>query len=103
MAENLERLDNLEWLDLKGNLVSSVDDVSALASLPRLATLYLRGPSGEASNPACKHPAYSAVVVRTLPNLTILDGKGVLHCPTSPSLRFPSRCVGISANYDTLR
>lgn len=73
---------SLEWLDLRENSISNVDDVAELQTVPTLRSLFLRNDSGGEANPACGHPAYMSIIMRNLPQLMILDG-------------IPRMCIGI--------
>ena len=41
----------LEWLDLKGNSISNIDDVAELQPIKTLQSLSLRSDNGDDSNP----------------------------------------------------
>eukprot|EP01033_Poteriospumella_lacustris_P003447 gene3447-2545_t len=69
--ENLRMLGGLEYLDLRGNQISDLGDLS---SLVQLKTLVLRSVDGEDSNPICNRPDYPNCVLQLLPDLEMLDG-----------------------------
>mmetsp|Transcript_22278 Transcript_22278/g.37268 ORF Transcript_22278/g.37268 Transcript_22278/m.37268 type:complete len:244 (-) Transcript_22278:28-759(-) len=72
--ENLQELQALEHLDLRGNSIASVNDIEQLRCLPELKSLFLQESDGTYANPACSHPSYITIVMRSLPQLQILDG-----------------------------
>lgn len=78
----VDALDALETLQLQGNHVSNLDDVSNLTPLPCLHHLMLQRLGDEAGanerNPMCNHPAYRSTVRRMLPSLQTLDGQMVV-------------------------
>mmetsp|Transcript_13873 Transcript_13873/g.22983 ORF Transcript_13873/g.22983 Transcript_13873/m.22983 type:complete len:246 (+) Transcript_13873:63-800(+) len=64
----------LEWLDLRANSITQIDEVSALSKNKHLASLFFRNTDGGEANHVCEHPAYKTIVLRTIPDLNILDG-----------------------------
>lgn len=72
--DGLDLVSALEWLNLKANSISNIDEISVLSKNPRLTSLFLRDPDGGDSNSVCDHPAYKTIIMRTLPNLQLLDG-----------------------------
>lgn len=72
--ENLQHLTKLQYLDLRANSIASVNDMMEIQILSELRTLFLKGVDGDNPNPACTHPSYITIVMRTLPQLEIIDG-----------------------------
>lgn len=68
----------LRELYLRRNDVAAVANVSHLAGLPRLETLWL------ADNPCAEQPNYREAVASILPRLRILDGRIVERTPPRP-------------------
>ncbi|KNC50603.1 uncharacterized protein AMSG_00762 [Thecamonas trahens ATCC 50062] len=67
-AAPLARFQNARVISLANNLVSSFDDVAALAALPSLSVLSLEG------NPIVELPLYRPRLLLLLPRLRMLDG-----------------------------
>ena len=65
----------LREVDLRDNLIASVEQVAYLAAAPRLATLSLQAPDGSAGNPVCCARGYTGAVARACPNLVSFDGR----------------------------
>lgn len=62
----------LSRLDLRDNLVGSLQELAVLAGLPSLHELALAG--GSPGNSICAMPSYRAAVAAALPELELLDG-----------------------------
>lgn len=71
--ENLTALVSLTDLWLNHNQISSYEDLSEVASLPVLSTLYLEG------NPLAKDTQYRVKVTLALPRLEQLDATAIRH------------------------
>lgn len=63
----------LQKLDLRDNLISSLQELAVLAGLPRLQELLLEG--GSPGNSICSIPGYRTGVAAALPQLRSLDGR----------------------------
>ena len=77
--ENLDALTRLEWLDLKGNLIASVGDLTNLSGLDSLQTLFLQSIEETHANPVCKDLAYMPTLRQTLPQIAFIDGTAMAH------------------------
>jgi hypothetical protein len=65
---------NLEWLDLKANQISRLDDLKELEQLESLSVLHLRDEMGKDANPVCTDENYITFMQKSLKKLNILDG-----------------------------
>ncbi len=63
----------LTRLDLRDNLIGSLQELAVLAGLPSLRELALAG--GSPGNSVCAIPSYRAAVAAALPALELLDGQ----------------------------
>eukprot|EP00884_Botryococcus_braunii_P023344 jgi/Botrbrau1/9694/Bobra.0201s0024.1 len=59
----------MEWVDLRNNLLSNLQELLVLTHCPHLADLWLEG------NPFTSMPSFRNSVMRLLPNLQRLDGR----------------------------
>ena len=69
-----EHMTVIEHLDLRGNEISSIDELDKLTACFTLNSISFRSADGSETNPICQHPSYNTIVLRKLPQLTILDG-----------------------------
>ena len=85
---------SLRFLDLKGNNIDDVRELSYLAGCTRLQDLILHGPSSARINPLCNQDSalYRVSVFRLLPNIRTLDSTnedGQAISPDTSALDIP--------------
>jgi len=74
--EGLSGLTALRSLRLEGNKIGDVSELNRLLPLTNLRQLWLATPAASTKkNPLCDHPSYMSVVMRTLPQLEMIDGE----------------------------
>lgn len=59
---------------MKGNQISSLNDIEELSKVSFLRSLVLKGVENEHCNPVCNLPAYLNKILTLVPNLQVLDG-----------------------------
>lgn len=59
---------------MRGNSISTLEDVVEVKENSSLTSLSLKGVDGEDANPVCALANYSAFMMSNLPNLLVLDG-----------------------------
>ncbi|KAJ3098629.1 hypothetical protein HDU97_003894 [Phlyctochytrium planicorne] len=63
----------LSYLDLRGNSISSFDELRYLSGINSLKDLVLRGDLAAQNNPICKKESYQAMARKTVPQIRSLD------------------------------
>ncbi|XP_078285864.1 leucine-rich repeat-containing protein 61 isoform X5 [Rhinoraja longicauda] len=69
--------ENLQNLNLAGNLISSVDVLRSITKLKNLDTIRLKDTVCSFSNPVCMNTSYLNTMLDMFPNIKILDGERV--------------------------
>lgn len=77
--DGLENLPNLEILDLRGNLIGEVEDMSSIQTLASIKEIMLANPDGRYSNPICTHPSFIVTVFDSFNIYGTIDGKNRLE------------------------
>jgi len=82
-------LPRLTQLLVQGNRLGHMKEISHLAQLQNLRTLYLQNIDGSSPNPVCEHLAYRSGIFRQLEFLTNLDGQRCLDDAETRALKAP--------------
>ncbi|CAL8460859.1 g390 [Coccomyxa elongata] len=85
LASNRIQGGQLHRLDLRDNLISSLQELAVLAGLPNLRELLLAG--GSPGNSICAIPSYRVAAAAALPQVEFLDGQPLeAECSSQPTM-----------------
>ena len=70
----MESLIKLQWLDLRGNKITDLEEINYLSEMKSLQCLFFQGQDGNHQNPICNKENYSSFTQKLLPQLAFLDG-----------------------------
>ncbi|ETK85771.1 hypothetical protein L915_09519 [Phytophthora nicotianae] len=79
----------LQYLDLRGNEISELNDLAVLQRLKRLSHLRLQAANGDQANPVCGLDGYQHNIIEMLPRLKLLDEEEVEFLKEMGSLHMP--------------
>jgi hypothetical protein len=75
----MESLIKLQWLDLRGNKITDLEEINYLSDMKSLQCLFFQGQDGNHQNPICNKENYSSSTQKVLPQLAFLDGINGLY------------------------